>query len=39
VNTIFHAVFFQVFGSTQIQFASICRFDINIIDSVDWHQH
>jgi len=35
MNMIFYAVFVQVFGSTQIQFASVCSFDINIIDLAD----
>ena len=35
---ILFAVFVQLFGSTQVHFALICSFDINIIDSADWHQ-
>jgi len=39
MNITFRAVFVQVFGSTQIQFISVCNFSINIIDLVDWHQY
>ena len=33
MNMAFRAVFVQVLGSTQIQFASVCNLGININDS------
>ena len=38
MNMTFYTVFVQVFDLTQIRFTSLCSFDINIIDSADWHQ-